>query len=149
MKRLLAILVLCLASMAAMVPGTATCGTSSCTVYNQATVIGYTGDPLQIGWGCTACATNLYEHVVEMRRFPPRDTDVPIQSGKFAYNVFTWNTKFPKVGTYYVRIKDCLIGKRDDASCSVWGNSYDLQTTEPIKFPRGFTINSELKPPTL
>lgn len=150
MKKLIAVLLLAWASMAAMVPGSVTCGTSPCTIYNQATAFGYTGDPFNITWSCTACATSAYEHVVEARRFPPVDTDVPVVKGVFPYNVFKWTLSLPRAGWYYVRIMDCPIGKRTVADgCSVWGNSYDLQTTNPVSFPRGFTLGVLVKPPTL
>ena len=151
MKKLLAALLLwCGVSYADIIPGEVTCSVSPCTIYNQAFIHILTGDKFGLSWSCnTTCNGPDTEYVLETRRFPPVATDVPVASAVVAYDKNVWQTSLSRAGMYYQRIMSCYIGKRDAASCSVWVNTYDLQTATGAKFPRGFVLEAKLKAPTL
>jgi len=152
MKKLLVALLLWagLAHAAPLVPGAVSCPVSTCTIYNQAMIHAETGDRIGLAWACvTGCNGPDTEFVVESRRFPPVDTDVPVASAVVPYDKFLWTTFFTKAGAYYQRIRACYIGKRDAASCSVWVNTYDVQQVVDPLTPRGYVFEIKVKTITL
>lgn len=137
-----------------------------CRVFHQTVIWALTGNERSLAWiqdqGNVDGMDLFYR--IEGHDFPPESPSVPFMTGETpeGTNVHLWTPV--RAGFYFYQVRACRTDILQDGSvqdaelrpgttdewilCSVWAASYDPTYTDPVKYPRGFTMIVQLAPAT-